>query len=822
MVINIYLSRCLFITLSITCLFCGKTVHAQESGEKHVIRLTNETLTTTANAGAFLDNLKASQTSEEPVQVLIHFTELPTNAQRALLQQNGVTLLEYIPDNTYSALLVKSLNKEEVLSCPVYAIVNTKPEWKAGTYLWNSVRNKKTAVEVLVSFVPGVDPQKIREVITGLGGKINPGGMEKYGSYKVIIAANNVRTLADWYGVRNISPVTDIVPLDLESRPSMKGNVATSPAMYGGYGLTGDSVTVGVGDNASGIYHADLNDRITNFNPAPISKHGEHVNGIVGGAGNVDAFGVGMATHVSLLDFLYDLILPDEGIMYQDHNMTITNNSYEVIAGNCDYAGTYDGYSQFLDTLALQLPYMSNVFASGNDGLGNCTPFPAGFATVGGGYQPAKNNIVVGSMTDHYIEANDESRGPVRDGRLKPEIIAIGLVAYSTVLVDDYEWDAGTSMASPQVAGGMALLTQRYKQVNGGVQPRADLLKAILLNGTMDLGNPGPDYSFGYGAMDIYRSLQMIDSSNFTANDISNGDSQSFTINVPPGTGQLKVMLCWNDRPASASASKQLVNDLDLTVKDPSSIWHLPLGLDPTPANVNNNATEKPDHLNNTEQVTINNPTPGTFTIKTKGYSIPFGPQHYAVAYDIIPKALHLTYPLGGEQLFNGTSPFDSIRVFWDAVSDGNTFTIELSKDNGGSWITLSNNIGPDVRHLSWFPTGFSTSKVLIRLSRNGTSEVATSQRFTINDRPVVALDTAQCPGYINIHWSPVLNASGYYLLSKVGKYMQVVDSVTDTAYSFSGMSLTNKSYVAVQPIIEGMPGCRSIATITIDRKSVV
>src|ERR1019366_3197285 len=152
-----------------------------------------------------------------------------------------------------------------------------------------------------------------------------------------------------------------------------------------------------------------------------------------------------------------------------------------------------------------------------------------GFGTVGGGYQPAKNNIVVGSITDFLYQAGDESRGPVNDGRIKPEIVAIGLGAYSTVGVDGYTWSAGTSMASPQVASGLAVLTQRYKQLNGGGQPRADLLKAILLNGALDLGNPGPDYSYGFGGMDLHRSLQIIDGGHYNSNDIGNGDSQSLS-----------------------------------------------------------------------------------------------------------------------------------------------------------------------------------------------------------------------------------------------------------------------------------------------------
>jgi hypothetical protein len=701
------------------------------------------------------------------------------------------------------------------LSASVYSIVNVKPEWKASEYVWQIANSQKGSIEVLVSFYQNVDAQVISRYISGIGGELEQSPMAKYGSYKVILPASRIRTAAEWYGVRSISPVTEIAPLDIESRPVVKGNIAAGPAAYGGYGLTGAGVTVGVGDDASGIYHADINDRIINFNPGPRASHGSHVNGIVGGAGNVDPFAIGMATHVSLVDFLYEQVLYATPAMYTDFGMTVTNNSYTISERNCTYNGTYDAYSQFLDTLALQYPDVLHVFASGNDGLLNCAPYPAGFATVGGGYQPAKNIVVVGSVLDGLKQAPDESRGPVKDGRLKPEITALGVVAYSTVPFDQYIWAAGTSMASPQVAGGIAELTERYKQLNSGSQPRADLLKTVLLNGAMDMGNPGPDYSFGFGIMDLYRSLQMLDNNRYAVNSISNGDSQFTTISVPPNTEQLKVMLYWSDRPASPSSAKQLVNDLDLKVLDPSGAQHLPLVLDPTPANVNNNATEQPDHLNNVEQVTVSNPPAGTYTIRTKGYNIPYGPQRYIIAWDFIPKGLHLTFPVGGEQLANKTTAFDTIRVFWDAVSDGNTFTVQFSQDNGSNWTTISGSVPADAKYCGFIAGSVNSGRCLVRVLRNGTAEVVTSGPFTICTQPVVALDTAQCPGYINIHWSPVPNATAYYLLRKIGAYMQVVDSVTDTLYSFKNMPLTVNSYVAVQPVVDGKPGFRSLALIT-------
>ena len=57
----------------------------------------------------------------------------------------------------------------------------------------------------------------------------------------------------------------------------------------------------------------------------------------------------------------------------------------------------------------------------------SCSPYPASFGTIKSGYQVAKNVLTVGnydiSLAVPQIYASS-SRGPVEDGRIKPEIVA--------------------------------------------------------------------------------------------------------------------------------------------------------------------------------------------------------------------------------------------------------------------------------------------------------------------------------------------------------------------------------------------------------------
>lgn len=747
--------------------------------------------------------------------VLLHFENIPDQETKERLAAGGIHLLNYIPEKAYTATIKGPAALKVLEGARVKALVNLGPKQKmeerlaAGQYPPHAVKVGGT-IDVQVSFPVTFTASEVLLLLKEQQIDVLSTDLLRYRVLTLRISTGRLVGLATFPFVEYVHPAPEKdQPLNDNSRNGSRANQLNGSIANGGFGLTGNGVAIGVGDNSDVQSHIDFSGRLINRTVGIVAYHGTHVTGTMAGAGIINELNRGYAPKATIISETFSGIIGHAAAYVADYGMVITNNSYGGALG-CSNNGIYDFTSQALDQMAFDHPELLNVYAAGNSGASNCAPFPVGFRTVLGGYQTAKNVLCVGNTTDSGLLFHNSSRGPVRDGRVKPEISAMGAFVLSSAPVNSYGYSSGTSMAAPAVSGGLALLYQRYRQLNGGNNPKSGLMKALVCNGGEDRGNAGPDFSYGFGWMNLARSIDMLENNRYKTASVTNGGTNTHSISVPANTAEVRVMLYWHDPSASPMSSKALVHDLDLEVMDPLNAILLPKILDTSAGGVTNAAAAGADHINNIEQVVISNPGAGSYTIRVKGTTIAQHPsQEYYIVYDIIPASVKITNPTGGE----GILPNQFIKIQWDAYGNpANTFTLQYSTDDGNTWTDIAIDVAAGRRVYTWQAPATATDKAKVRVLKNGTAFSSTSHAFAIIGQPVVSLASVQCEGYVAVNWTAVAGATDYEVMLLQNREMATVAVTTGTAYTLNSLHKDSTYWVTVRARINGKVGRRGSA----------
>lgn len=738
--------------------------------------------------------------------VLVQFSRLPSPEIKQQLKNSGIELESYIPGNAYLAAIKKGFDFSAVTEFEIVSINNIPPFYKIDEPVLSYKATGHMAAEKVfaVSYYPSSGKSLVIEQLKNAGADIVT---TKFSDANVVFirpAGNNINAVAALPFVSFISlqSLTD-KPLNYKAVGLHGISSLLSPS---GRNLSGKGIAVGIGDNSEiATPHVDFTGRVINRVPFPFSFHGIHVSGTVAGGGILDPKNNGMAPRATIVSQYLSDIVTNTPTYVTDYNMIATNNSYTAADDSCAGSGTYDVLSNYTDDQMKTFENVLHVFSAGNDGDYTCSPYPGSFATVKTGYQCAKNVLTVGAMDQSdYSIASFSSRGPVKDGRLKPEIVASGVNVFSTRQNNTYGLNSGTSMSGPVVAGAVTLLNEQYRKLNGNAVPKASLIKAVLCNTAEDLGNPGPDFTFGFGNLNARRAAESIENNRFF---ISSTTPSTNTIAVPAGVRRLKVMLYWADPAAAPNAANTLINDLDLTVTAPGPVTHFPLILDATAANVSNNATEGVDHVNNIEQVVIDNPAAGSYDLNVNAFSVPQGPQEYILTYQMDMNGVTVEYPFGGEKFVPGET--EVIR--WNAYGDEtNTFTLEYF--NGTTWNLIDNNVSATARSYNWVVPATVSNNYSIRVSRNASAYTDQSDfDFAVIGQPTVTA-TIPCEGFVQLDWPAITGAGSYDIWQLKGDSMAIIGNTNSLSYLISGLSSSSTYWFGVSAKNGTVNGRRSVS----------
>ena len=428
-----------------------------------------------------------------------------------------------------------------------------------------------------------------------------------------------------------------------------------------GLNLTGKDFNVGIWDGgAVNEVHVEIAGRVTIIDDSPFGTHDTHVAGTIAATG-IRPEAQGMAPEALLTSYDFQ---NDNAEMAEEaaNGMLISNHSYGLVSGwfvsgeggNFQWAGDESissiedykfGYysaedSRVWDDITYNAPYYLPVKASGNDrGDGP----ESGSRPQDGPYdiiEPkgvAKNILTVGAVEaipNNYSSPEDvvmssfSSWGPVDDGRIKPEVVAVGVNVLSSVSgggsTNEYGEQSGTSMSCPNVTGSLVLLQELYARINGGNYMRSATLKGLAIHTAREAGDaPGPDYEHGFGllAADLAAGvLLQADGKEVLLEErlLANQATDTLTLEAS-GDAPITLTMCWTDPPGNPAPPQldpdelMLVNDLDVRVIAPDDSVYQPWTLNP--ARVSQAAVPGDNFRDNVEKIEITDPVAGTYQI---------------------------------------------------------------------------------------------------------------------------------------------------------------------------------------------------------------
>jgi PKD repeat protein len=771
--------------LILACLVCFTSASFAQSDSNYGLLLKSGTKYLKANVDNFISspNLSAKEVNSTYFYRLIQFEDIPNLVEQQQIANAGIKLLEYIPHKAYIAAIPSNMNFQTLKFLKVRTIMEMEATDKMDDYLrGNTYPNWATEgneVKLNVKLQEKFSQSTILSAFLAKGAKV----LHIFPHNNII----QIQVKADANAIKAVASISLVNYIEVIAAPGEREDTygrtlhrsnSINSDIAGGLRYDGTGVTVQCRDDGPVGPHIDFQGRIEMVQAGNTGNHGDGVAGIMCGAGNLDPFMTGGATGAFM--FVTDYVANFQDTTYGLHlyrGLKVTNSSY---SNGCN-AG-YTTTTQTVDNQTYQSPTLLHVFSAGNSNNNDCG-YGAGttWGNITGGHKIGKNVIATASLNGVGTLSGFSSRGPASDGRIKPDIAAHGEGQLSTDENNTYQTFGGTSAASPSIAGISAQLIHAYKDLNNGQEPESALIKSAMLNTAQDYGNVGPDFRFGWGTVDAYRAYKLIEENRFFTGSVAQGGSNNHTITVPAGLVEARIMVYWMDPQGSLTASKALVNDLDMTVTPMGGSAALPLILNHTPnaTTLNNPAVPGVDSMNNVEQVRFTNPAAGTYTVNVTGKVVPTGSRQYYVLYEFITDDIRIVYPNGGE----GLDPSETARIHWDAPTATGTFNLEYSTDNGSTWQPLATKSANSYYH-NWNVPASVTDQALIRITRGSVVDMSDTT-FTIIGTPTgISIDTV-CANGVTVSWNAVAGATSYDVLRLGTQYMDSVVNTTSLAATF-------------------------------------
>ena len=610
------------------------------------------------------------------------------------------------------------------------------------------------------------------------------------------------------YLKNNIALLNEITFIDKFIEPKTEINIIGYNRSFHGinaldYNIpnaNGKNIVVGVKEKNMEAQDLDLFKRIlpSTISSSTIDNHATVISSIIGGAGNSFYNGRGLANACKFFPSSFTNLFADDINILNTNRVTIQNHSYGTI-GQQFYGAEAKSYDEQLWVNKNML----HIFSAGNRGAAAATEGNyvgiANFANITGNFKMAKNVITVAAVNENSIVANESSAGPTYDGRLAPQLTALG--------------PNGTSDAAAMVSGSVAVLQQVYADSNALQMPTSNLVKSILYNTATDIYNKGIDYKTGYGLLNSYDAVRLLQQRKYDVATISNNQQWTKNITIPANAANVKITLAWTDSTSLLNNNKSLINDLDLQlIENSTGIIYRPWVLSSF-ANVDSlkkQPIRKRDSLNTAEQITIALPNAGNYQIKVIGYNVISATVPFAIAFNVDTlNTFSFTNPQNTTDV--DIQEAELLNVKWKTfVADTNALgNLSISFNAGANWQLIKQGIKIYKQEHPWQIKDSSTTAVIKMETSFGTFY---SKNFIVS-RVIRTNVDFLCADSFRLSWNKHMYATGYKIFSLIDSaYLKPIATITDTFKVFRRADFPSNIY-AVEPILgNGYNAARNVA----------
>ncbi len=316
--------------------------------------------------------------------------------------------------------------------------------------------------------------------------------------------------------------------------------IMRAPEVWNNLNITGEGVVVGIIDTGCCIQHPDIENQVwTNpgeipgngldddnngyiddivgwdfenddNDPSDSNGHGTHTAGTVCGDGT-DGTITGMAPNCQMMILKFWNNFSGESIVWEAMQYAADNNADVVTAsiGWPHWIGpdraTWRAVCENTMAAGVVVVYAAGNEANFNPPVDNIrTPGDVpDMLTIGGTdcNDNSYNMSSIGPVTWEFVDPYND--WPYPPGKIKPSVSApaVDTISCENSPCTGYTSLSGTSMATPHVAGAVALMLE--------ANPNLDHFSAkqILMDTSVDLGAPGMDNTFGAGRVDAYEAV---------------------------------------------------------------------------------------------------------------------------------------------------------------------------------------------------------------------------------------------------------------------------------------------------------------------------